>query len=141
MTIGGRIAEARERKGWKPEDLADRLGVTRVAVEKWERGDNNPKTGRLDDIARELDVTVEWLLSSEDDAAAALGEMLDPAVVRAAIIAGEKDLAAYNLLMATPEEKADHIFAIYRFLKKYDEPGKLDPAAYPNVLSLVRRHR
>lgn len=40
--IGKAIARARHRKRWTQEELAERLGVTKNAVAKWETGRNFP---------------------------------------------------------------------------------------------------
>jgi transcriptional regulator with XRE-family HTH domain len=36
------IRERRNRKGWRQDDLADRLGVARNTIIRWEKGDNQP---------------------------------------------------------------------------------------------------
>ena len=38
MDIHDRIKHAREEKGWSQQQLADKVGVSRVAVTKWESG-------------------------------------------------------------------------------------------------------
>ena len=42
MTIGDRIKSAREAKGWTQQQLADRLGISRVAVSHLETDLNTP---------------------------------------------------------------------------------------------------
>ena len=46
MTIGEKIARARRAKGWTQEELADRLGVTRQSVSKWESDAALPETDK-----------------------------------------------------------------------------------------------
>lgn len=65
MPIGERITEARERAGIKKADLARSLGIKPVNVTQWENGTTRPDIERLPDIARQLNVTVEWLLNDK----------------------------------------------------------------------------
>lgn len=40
MTIADRIQNLRKTKGISQEELADKIGVSRQAVSKWESGDS-----------------------------------------------------------------------------------------------------
>ena len=42
MSLGGKITELRRQKGWSQENLAEKLGVTRQSVSKWESGASVP---------------------------------------------------------------------------------------------------
>ncbi len=53
-----RIAELRKARGMSQRELAAALGVSCVAVAKWELGVNFPSTAKLPDIARVLGVDV-----------------------------------------------------------------------------------
>ncbi|MCS3456058.1 SOS-response transcriptional repressor LexA [Aeromonas sp. BIGb0405] len=48
--------------------LAKKIGVTGVAVGKWESGLNQPKGRYLNDLAAALGVTVDWLLTGDGEA-------------------------------------------------------------------------
>lgn len=63
MQIGARITQAREKKGLKKADLARRLGIKPVNITQWENGTTRPDVERLPAVAKELGVSVEWLLS------------------------------------------------------------------------------
>ena len=63
--IGIRIAEARDRAGLTQTELAGKLGVTRVAVAKWEGGKAEPSSGNMHRLAAVLDVSVEFLQTGE----------------------------------------------------------------------------
>lgn len=56
MTLGEQIADARKRKGLTQDALAERLGVTRQAVAKWETGKAQPSTANLFALAECLDL-------------------------------------------------------------------------------------
>ena len=67
MTIDEKIAKARRKKRLTQEELADRLGVSRQAVSKWESGAALPETDKLARLSGLLGVSCDYLLC--DDAA------------------------------------------------------------------------
>jgi ribosome-binding protein aMBF1 (putative translation factor) len=60
--IGAQLIEERRIRGWSQQDLADRLGVDRTAVGRWERGARTMPLHRLMAAARLFGVSVEALL-------------------------------------------------------------------------------
>lgn len=56
------LADARRASGLKQEEVAERLGVTRQAVSKWERGESAPETDNLIALARLYDMSLDELL-------------------------------------------------------------------------------
>lgn len=63
MPIGEVIRKHRKEKNMTQEDMAERLGVTAPAVNKWERGNSYPDIMLLAPIARLLDISLDTLLS------------------------------------------------------------------------------
>lgn len=47
MTLGERIAYYRKKAGYSQEGLAERLGVSRQAISKWETGEATPDAERI----------------------------------------------------------------------------------------------
>ncbi len=68
MTLAEKIAWCRKRAGLSQEELAEKVGVSRQAVSKWELGDATPEVGKLLQLARTFGVTTDWLLGGEDPA-------------------------------------------------------------------------
>ncbi len=66
MEIGTIIRKNRLKKNLTQEEVANRLGVTAPAVNKWEKGNSMPDITLLSPIARLLDITLETLLSHTD---------------------------------------------------------------------------
>lgn len=64
--IGDRIRAARNAKGLTQEQLAEKLNVTFQAVSNWENGNCLPDTDRLPDLAEQLDISLDILLTEED---------------------------------------------------------------------------
>lgn len=64
MSMGTRIRQARIRKGYTQEYVADALDVSRQAVHKWEKDQTKPDTINLMALAHLLDTTVDHLLGS-----------------------------------------------------------------------------
>ena len=65
--IGKVIRRYRKEKGLAQEEMADRLGVTAPAVNKWENGVSQPDISMLAPVARLLGITLETLLSFRED--------------------------------------------------------------------------
>ena len=67
MTIGNIIRTHRKTIGLTQEEMANRLGVTAPAVNKWESGATYPDISLLAPIARLLGITTDTLLSFRDE--------------------------------------------------------------------------
>lgn len=67
MQIGEVIRKYRKERNLTQEEMARRLGVTAPAVNKWEKGISLPDIMLLAPIARLLNVTLETLLSFQED--------------------------------------------------------------------------
>ena len=61
------IKRRRAERGMSQEQLAEKLGVSRQAVSKWENGTSDPSTSNLLAIARLYGVSAEELLRSAGD--------------------------------------------------------------------------
>ena len=64
MTLenAARLAELRREHGLSQEELAEKLGVSRQAVSKWERAESSPDTDNLIALAKLYGVTLDVLL-------------------------------------------------------------------------------
>jgi len=65
MNLSEKIYACRRRAGLSQEALAEKLGVSRQAISKWECGEAIPETAKLKGLAAALEVTVDWLLSED----------------------------------------------------------------------------
>lgn len=64
---GRNIRAAREKLGIPQRELARRVGVSSAGVSNWERGDGEIGAGNALAVARELGVSLLWLLGVADD--------------------------------------------------------------------------
>ena len=62
MTLSEKLQNLRRAAGLSQEALAERLGVTRQAVSKWETGEGKPDIDNLLPLAKLLGTTVDYLL-------------------------------------------------------------------------------
>lgn len=62
MTIADRILELRRAKGISQEELADKIGVSRQAVSKWESEQAVPDLDRIIILSEFFEVTTDFLL-------------------------------------------------------------------------------
>lgn len=65
VKIGKFIAEKRKEKKLTQQQLAEKLGVSDRAISNWENGKNLPDISLFPIISKELDVTVNDLMSGE----------------------------------------------------------------------------
>ena len=67
IEIANRLVNLRKANGLSQEALAEKLGISRQAVSKWERAEASPDTDNLILLAKIYKVSLDELLSSEDD--------------------------------------------------------------------------
>lgn len=77
MTLGQNIQAARKAKGLSQETLAEKVGVSRQALGKWEKDTALPGLDNLQALAAELGTGVDALLGTEPSAPAAPAVTLD----------------------------------------------------------------
>lgn len=69
MTLREKLIVSRDRAGLSQMELADRLGVSRQAVSRWESGDTTPTMDKLKTLAKIYGVSLDWLCSDTADRA------------------------------------------------------------------------
>ena len=62
MNMADRIQHLRKSKGISQEELADKVGVSRQAVSKWEQGQSTPDIEKVILLSEFFDVTTDYLL-------------------------------------------------------------------------------
>ena len=62
-----RLQELRKMNGYSQEVLAEKLGVSRQSISKWERGVSYPDITLIPDICKYLDVNEHELIESSKD--------------------------------------------------------------------------
>ena len=62
MILANKITELRKKAGWSQEELADKLGVSRQAVSKWEGAQSVPDLERIIAMSRLFGVSTDYLL-------------------------------------------------------------------------------
>ena len=62
MRLHEKITLYRKKNGLSQEELAEKIGVSRQAVSKWETGDALPEITKLKALADTFNVTVDFLL-------------------------------------------------------------------------------
>ena len=65
MKLYEKITFYRKKNGLSQEELAEKIGVSRQAVSKWETGDALPEITKLKALADTFNVTVDFLLDEE----------------------------------------------------------------------------
>jgi len=67
MNFQERIQQIRKEKGFSQEDLAEKIGISRQAVAKWEAGLTYPEVDNLIAISSLFKISIDSLLKSEQD--------------------------------------------------------------------------
>ncbi len=66
MKLHEKIYYCRKKSGLSQEALAEKIGVSRQAVSKWETGDAAPEIGKLSILCEVFGVTADWLISESE---------------------------------------------------------------------------
>ena len=98
VEIAERLAKRRREAGYSQENLAEKLGVSRQAVSKWERSESSPDTDNLIALAQLYGVSLDELLyvdeTLKDDVAFEAADRAASRKEGAAGAAGAADSAA-----------------------------------------------
>ncbi len=62
MTFGEKLFNLRKSLNYSQEELAEKLGVTRQAISRWENGETMPDSPNLLEICNLFDVSADYLL-------------------------------------------------------------------------------
>ncbi|MBQ1825630.1 MAG: helix-turn-helix transcriptional regulator [Firmicutes bacterium] len=65
MILAETIVQLRKQAGWSQEELADKLGVSRQAISKWESAQSVPDLNRILDMSRLFGVSTDILLKDD----------------------------------------------------------------------------
>ena len=65
MILAEKIVQERKKNGWSQEDLADKLGVSRQSVSKWESAQSVPDLQRILEMSKLFEVSTDYLLKDE----------------------------------------------------------------------------
>lgn len=82
MTTGQKIYEARKKAGMTQEELADRLGVSRQAVSKWESDAAFPETEKIIELCKLFSLSADELLLGAENAPRENGDVPNGDAVR-----------------------------------------------------------
>ena len=67
LEIANRLQKLRKENGYSQEELAEKLGISRQAVSKWERAESSPDTDNLILLAELYNVSLDYLLKISDE--------------------------------------------------------------------------
>jgi len=65
MILADKIIKLRKQLAWSQEELAEKLGISRQSVSKWESANSIPDLNRIIKLAEIFDVTTDFLLKDE----------------------------------------------------------------------------
>lgn len=68
-TIGERLIELREKSGLSKVEMAEKLGVNKSSITRYETNEIKPNLDMMLKIAELFNVTLDWLVGFEDNKA------------------------------------------------------------------------
>ena len=67
IEIANRLVQMRKEKGLSQEALAEKLGLSRQSVSKWERAESSPDTSNLISLAKLYNISLDELLNTDQE--------------------------------------------------------------------------
>lgn len=109
MTFCERILSIRQKAELSQEGFAEKLGVSRQSVSKWETGQAYPETDKLIEICDLFDVSLDWLIRGDDTPVAKKGVFKKFIYV---ILALTLVIAGLLITLFIPEKTVDKNFVL-----------------------------
>ena len=67
MNFAEHLMTLRKQRGWSQEELGSKIGVTRQTVSKWEMGQSTPELGKLMELSRLFQMSIDQLVGLEEE--------------------------------------------------------------------------
>ena len=65
MEIGNKIQELRKKKGMSQEELAEKIGVARQTISKWELGETSPDLKQAKELSKIFKISLDELTNND----------------------------------------------------------------------------
>lgn len=65
MNLGKKIAELRKKNNFSQEELAEKVGVARQTISKWEIGDTTPDINQVKIISKIFNISIDELVDND----------------------------------------------------------------------------
>jgi len=82
MILADKIMQLRKQNGWSQEELAEKLGVSRQAVSKWESGASVPDLNRILQMSDLFGVSTDYLLRDNAEKLTVSDDLIDDGVLK-----------------------------------------------------------
>lgn len=107
IEIANRLLQYRKSNGLSQEELAEKIGVSRQAVSKWERAEASPDTDNLIILAEVYGVTLDELLKGEGEPKAKSEEKNDTPDENTTYVEDKRFSLKHGLHVNDGENKVD----------------------------------
>ena len=104
MILADKIIDLRKKSGWSQEELAEKLGVSRQSVSKWESAQSVPDMARVVQMSELFGVSTDYLLKDSIEQSDSLGtDAPDESAGRTV------DMEEANAFLSVKELNARHV--------------------------------
>ena len=115
IETANRLLQYRKKMGFSQEDLAEKIGVSRQAVSKWERAEASPDTDNLIELSKVYGVTPDEMLRGETEEA----QPADPAQEAAE----PEDVTDKAENVTEPDDSKEHVHVGFDGIHILDKDG------------------
>jgi len=105
--IGDRIRDLRDRRGFKQQELAHKVGISRQVLSNWERGYTPIDTDGVLKLAKIFEVSTEYILHGRED------DSISPAKQIAFALEGDDELLDFFDELSNRED----LFLLFKQVK------------------------
>ena len=104
MILADKIVNLRKRAGWSQEELAEKMGVSRQSISKWEGAQSVPDMNRILKLSEVFCVSTDYLLRDDMEELPCIVNPLE----EAELLEGSKGEALIKVSLETANEYLEH---------------------------------
>ena len=90
MILADKIIDLRKKAGWSQEELAEKLGVSRQSVSKWEGAQSIPDMNKILQLSNLFGVSTDYLLKDSMEAPEPVAGLEEPEAEGATFVSMEE---------------------------------------------------